>query len=234
MALVAGIDGCPAGWLRIERDGDSINVGVSIYPTALELFLDAARFAAIAIDIPIGLPEASPRSCDSLARAFIQPRGPSVFPAPVRAALETKDYKEACARSIAASGKSLSRQAFAILPKIREVDAFLRTAAPDFRTLIREVHPEVCFRTWKGLPIAESKKSGIGFNLRLQLVESYLPGQFEVVRNSVPRRAAGDDDILDAFAALWTAERIERGIAISFPAGPAPIDGVGLPMAILA
>lgn len=234
MTRIAGIDGCPAGWLRVERGGGGGSVSASVFATASALFNDLADFAVVTIDIPIGLPEAQPRSCDPLARAFIQPRGSSVFPAPVRATLDAETYEDACARSIAASGKSLSRQAFAILPKIREVDAFLRTASPDLRNRVREVHPEVCFRAWRGAPIGEPKKSGLGFTLRLDLVQSYFPGQFAKVRSQVPRRVAADDDILDAFAALWTAERIEEGLAISFPAGPTPLDSVGLPMRMLA
>jgi predicted RNase H-like nuclease len=50
-------------------------------------------------------------------------------------------------------------------------------------------------------------------------------------RGSAARSA---DDILDAFAALRTADRIVRGAAVSFPANPVPIDSAGLPMSMLA
>lgn len=152
----------------------------------------------------------------------------------MRDTLAAETYEHACARSIAVSGKSLSRQAFAILPKIREVDAFLRGALPDIRARVYEVHPEVCFRAWNGAPLDEAKKSGLGFTLRSGLVESCFPGEFARARAAIPRRAAADDDILDAFAALWTADRISRGIAVSFPAAPIPIDSAGLPMAMFA
>ncbi|MFL5635521.1 MAG: DUF429 domain-containing protein, partial [Gemmatimonadaceae bacterium] len=45
---------------------------------------------------------------------------------------------------------------------------------------------------------------------------------------------AADDDILDAFAALWTAERVARGAAITLPHADPPMDSVGLPMRMLA
>jgi predicted RNase H-like nuclease len=41
------------------------------------------------------------------------------------------------------------------------------------------------------------------------------------------------DDILDAFVALWTAERISCGVAISIPAAP-PLDAHGLRMGMMA
>src|SRR4051812_9326419 len=127
MAKLGGIDGCSAGWLRLRREDQSHEVTAAVFSTADDLFADAESFSVLTIDIPIGLPESGPRTCDVLARAFIQPRGSSVFPAPVRATLSAKAYSDACACSVASCGKSLSRQAFAILPKIREVDAFLRS-----------------------------------------------------------------------------------------------------------
>jgi hypothetical protein len=42
-----------------------------------------------------------------------------------------------------------------------------------------------------------------------------------------------DDDILDAFAALWTAERIAPGEAVTLPEVP-PRDRHGLPMEMVA
>jgi len=43
----------------------------------------------------------------------------------------------------------------------------------------------------------------------------------------------GDDDILDAFAALWSAERIPRGVSQSLPERP-PTDRFGLRMEIVS
>lgn len=90
------------------------------------------------------------------------------------------------------------------------------------------------FSSWSGAPLLDSKKSGFGFATRLRLVEARFPGQFDLVRRSVGRRAAADDDILDAFAALWTAERIFHGAARMFPEPPTPRDSMGLPMEMLA
>jgi predicted RNase H-like nuclease len=228
---IAGIDGCPAGWLRIVSTEGS--VAAELFSAASALFRDAVDFAVIAIDIPIGLPDAAPRSVDRAARQFSRPRGSSVFPAPVRATLDAADYADACTRSRSASGKALSKQAFAILPKIREVDEALQSDG-DLCRRVYEVHPEVCFRAWNGAPLMESKKSGTGFSTRFGLVESAFPGVFGRIRNEIRRRDAGDDDILDAFAALWTANRILQGTAISLPGPNPPRDSAGLPMRMLA
>lgn len=228
---IAGVDGCPAGWLRLERDES--DVSAAVFARASALFADADRFDAIAIDIPIGLPDASPRGVDSVARKLIQPRGSSVFPAPPRATLEATDYADACARSRTACGKALSRQAFAILPKIRDVDVELRTR-PELQARVFEVHPELSFRMWSGTPLLEPKKSGLGFTARLGLVNAAFPDAFARIRREIGRRTAADDDILDAFAALWTAERIARGTAETLPHADPPVDGAGLPMRMLA
>jgi predicted RNase H-like nuclease len=45
-------------------------------------------------------------------------------------------------------------------------------------------------------------------------------------------KGAAPDDVLDAFAALWSADRIARGEAINLPAIP-PRDSVGLRMEIV-
>jgi predicted RNase H-like nuclease len=74
-----------------------------------------------------------------------------------------------------------------------------------------------------------AKRTGEGRAERLELVnERFGPG-FGDVRPSIPHRLAADDDILDAFAALWTAERIFRGEAATVPAIP-PEDRFGLRM----
>lgn len=231
MTRIAGIDGCPAGWLRLERDESTVSA--TVFATASELFADADRFRVVAIDIPIGLPDAVPRAVDAVARKLIQPRGSSVFPAPTRSTLAATDYADACARSRCASGKALSRQAFAILPKIREVDTALRTQ-PELRGRVYEVHPEVCFRTWNGAPLTEPKRSGLGFTARLGLVNHAFPGAFDHIRRAINRRSAADDDILDAFAALWTAGRIAQGTAVTLPHSDPPVDSAGLPMQMLA
>jgi predicted RNase H-like nuclease len=208
-------------------------VTVDVFSSAAALFADAAEFAVLAIDIPIGLSASEPRAVDRAARQFIGPRRSSVFPAPVRAALNATEYADACDLSRNACGKALSKQAFAILPKIREVDHTLRSM-PWLQSRVYEVHPEVCFRLLNAAPLDAPKKSADGFALRLALVETVFPHAFTLVRREVSRRIATDDDVADALVALWTAHRISRGTAVTFPESDAPVDSLGLPMRMLA
>jgi predicted RNase H-like nuclease len=77
--------------------------------------------------MPIGLPERGPRACDLEARRLLGPgRASSVFPAPIRPVLVATSYDDACQIRLQVEGKKLSRQAWVIVPKIREVDDMLR------------------------------------------------------------------------------------------------------------
>jgi len=58
------------------------------------------------------------------------------------------------------------------------------------------------------------------------------PRAYETVRERYLHKEVASDDILDAFAALWTAERIINRDAQSLPEEP-PVDSAGLPMRIV-
>lgn len=217
MRPIVGIDGCPAGWVAIVAGPDPINAVVA--STIEELAAQIPRDAIVAIDIPIGLPDAGARACDLEARKLLgQPRGSSVFPAPVRSTLGAKSYAEACELHAAADGRRMSQQAFAILGKIREVDDFLRGNLARLME-IREVHPELCFWAWNDRkPIRFRKKSAAGRAEREQLIETVWPGVRQTLRARFAVNAVSNDDLNDAFAALWTACRIRSGKAHSIPA----------------
>lgn len=153
-----------------------------------------------------------------------------MFPAPFRSVLVAKDRKEADQISRSVDGTGVGAQAFNLYSRIREVDEILRSD-PCARRYIYEVHPELSFMAWnKGRPISESKKSRSGIRIRKKLVQSYFGKQaYSSVRKMHPRSAVADDDICDAFAALWTAERIHRGTAQVIPNLEA-IDPLGIRM----
>ncbi|MFI2366328.1 DUF429 domain-containing protein [Promicromonospora sp. NPDC019610] len=78
----------------------------------------------LGIVIPIGMPDgAGHRQADVLARLAVGPRWPSVFMTPPRAALTAPDYAAALEIARRVSGKGISRQAWALGPRILEVDA---------------------------------------------------------------------------------------------------------------
>ncbi len=127
MTTIGGADGCPGGWICVERDTVTGEIFAEVLPTTAALRDRARHLAVLTVDIPIGLSETGPRDCDVEARRLLTSlRGSSVFPAPVRPAIDASSYTEACERSEAACGKRLSKQAHAIMWRIREVDEMLR------------------------------------------------------------------------------------------------------------
>ncbi len=192
------------------------------------------RASVLAVDIPIGLPEAGPRACDREARRMLgRPRGSSIFPAPVRSVLACGTYREACARHRSADGRALSRQAFNILPKIREVDSAVRRD-PRLHERVFEVHPELSFAAWNGgRPMRHNKTTPQGRRERERLIATRWPGQRGALARALGRGGWSPDDLNDALAVLWTAERIARGVAIRVPQEPES-DAEGLGMAIRA
>jgi predicted RNase H-like nuclease len=185
---VAGVDGCRGGWV-VATDGD-----VFVAPTIDEVL--ALDVAVIAIDMPIGLPEAGQRACDVAARKLLGPRRSSVFATPVRATLAATSYAEALALHRGADGRGLSKQAYNLLPKIRELDA----NAADAR--LHESHPELAFARLLGHPAEHPKRSPAGRAERLGVL-----GLTAISR--LPAAAA--DDVLDALALVHTARHIAAG-----------------------
>jgi predicted RNase H-like nuclease len=230
--LAAGVDGCRGGWLCITRDGSGA-LASACFATAEALFAQQPRPDALAIDVPIGLLPRGARACDRAARALLAKRRSSVFPAPPRAVLGAATWAEACAIRERLERKRMSRQAWAIVAKIRDVDDALRRE-PARARWVREAHPEVCFARWSGAPMAHPKKKAAGRAERLALVtRRFGPEVFAAVRLRHPRGDVADDDLLDAFAALWTAERVLGGEAVALPPSP-PLDATGLRMEIVA
>lgn len=84
----------------------------------------------------------------------------------------------------------------------------------------------------RGVPILERKKSPAGKAARGALVAARFGDHaFDHVRSRYPRADVSDDDINDAFAALWTAERMANGEAVAIPE-QAQRDVAGLRMEI--
>ena len=231
--IVAGVDGCKAGWFAVLWNVDENTFTYRVAPDFWAVHTFAATAQVIAVDIPIGLLDhAVPggRACDTLARKQLGPiRASSVFSPPVRAALECAAYADALKANRDSSDHALglSRQCFGILPKIREVDRFM---TPELQQTVFEVHPELCFSEMNnGQPIPLGKSTSEGITARKDLLIQNGFGAFlsQALSSRIP--GAAQDDILDACAACWTARRIASGMATPIPASP-PLDSRGLRM----
>jgi predicted RNase H-like nuclease len=196
--------------ITIAVDPDDAAASLEIVP-AVATVVDRLRrgeLAAIGIDMPVGLPEAGGRASDAAARARLGPRRSSLFPTPPRAVLDAVDYADALARCRRANGSGLSRQAYNLLPKMREVAAI---AMPSLQPALSEVHPETSFAALAGSPCVYPKRTAHGVAERLDRLRPHLPA----IGALLATRPAGvpADDVLDAAAAAWTARRIARGTA---------------------
>ena len=221
---LAGVDGCPGGWVAAVERAHTVEI---VVVRSLRELLEREPFRVVALDMPIGLTDAGPRPADVRARAFLGPRrGTSVMPAPLRAAATASSHAEATALRRKVEGKGVSVQAYGIYPKVAEVDALLRSSVTAREALV-EGHPEVSFALLAGAPVLAKKRTPEGAALRRALLEGEfgpLPG------HAYPRRIVHPDDVLDAFALLWTARRIQEGEARTFGGEK---DAEGLPMRIV-
>ncbi|HXH82301.1 MAG TPA: DUF429 domain-containing protein [Candidatus Tectomicrobia bacterium] len=226
-----GVDGCATGWIAASRDARG-RVTCRRVATLEELLGDLRPPSVAAVDVPIGLPERGARACDELARRLLGVRRVSVFPPPIRPVLAATSYAEASSIRFAVDGKRMSIQAWAIVPRIAEMDRFL-DGDPVRRAIVHEAHPEVSFlHLGGGRPMAASKHTSAGRARRWALLRRWrraLPHPARTARTF----GCKVDDVLDALVLLWTAERIRRGRAIRIPATP-PLDARGLRMEIVA
>jgi predicted RNase H-like nuclease len=201
-ALFLGVDGCRAGWVACEWRRPP-----RLYATFRDIVRENPR-ATIAIDIPIGL-DAGDRECDKLARAQLGPRRSSVFPPPPRAALRATKRPA-----------TMGAQAWAIVPKIREVDGAM---TPALQKRVRESHPELVFAALAGAPMKHPKRTPTGARERLRALGW----------RAMPVVPVGGklDDVLDAYALSLEARRIALGVATRYPLRPKK-DARGLRMEI--
>jgi predicted RNase H-like nuclease len=229
--MLAGVDGCRGGWIAVIDEGGLLESRV--FADWSRLMVEFQRATLIGVDIPIGLPGRDSRRCDIEARRRLgPPRGSSVFPAPVRGVLtDGLSYREASDLHRRIDGRGLTRQTYALLPKIREVDGCLREDLARQGHVI-EIHPEVSFAVWNGGTAMAYRKSELaGRAQRERLIDKEWPGQRERLWESVRRQDCQRDDLNDAFAALWTVRRTAAHVAQTLSPVPA-FDEVGLRMEI--
>lgn len=227
---VLGVDACKAGWVGVTI-GVTIGDGTvkaylgSNIDTLVSLARRAGELAAVAIDIPIGLPDRGRRRADVLAKAAIGSLRSSVFMTPVRAALMADKHPEAVAVNRRLVGEGISIQAFGLKSKLLEVETW--ALGTDLRVI--EIHPEVSFATLAGRPLEVRKSTWAGIHVRRKLLAE---AGIELDKDfGIAGASAGVDDVLDAAVAAWTARRFARGEARPLP-DPPEVFSDGVPSAI--
>ena len=232
--IAAGIDGCRGGWVCAGWDGEDWYL--DCLPSLESIVPMLAPQATVCIDIPIGLSSDGFRACDRAARQLLGKRSSSVFPVPPRLALATLTYEEINLASKAHCGKGVSKQAFYLLPKIRETEALLRSPDTDDSEWL-ETHPELCFSSFNGaVPMKDNKKTDAGFRERKTLLARHISTRtidrlLQNLMALVPRAKCARDDMVDALVCGVVA-RLDAAERDCLPPGELEFDEVGLPMRI--
>lgn len=225
---VAGVDGCRSGWVVATwTDGSGAVLQLEVVGRFDEVVQRVVQgeVALVAVDMPIGLADSGPRQCDRAARQLLGPRRSSIFPTPIRAVLACETYPEALEISRKACGVGLSKQAWFLVPKLREVDAVMRRSRRTDTVL--EVSPELSFAALAGAPLMHPKRTVEGLRIRLELLRPYFPDLDDLLTRRYP--GAAPDDLLDACALAWSAHRLQQGNGCRVGE---EVDGTGLPMTV--
>jgi len=220
--MIAGVDGCKDKWIAVV-DLENGQTEIRKPCSFLELYEDRS-LDLIVIDIPIGLPGKGCRRADLEAKRFLKHRHVCVFPAPTRLILDCYSREEACERCIEVGDKRMNVFQWAIRPKVKDIDLVLRQHA-NVQERVREGHPEVTFALMNQNTPMLSKKKTAGLDDRIRLLRTHFPDLRTDVRHL--------EDLLDAYALLWTARRIQLGSERRFPEQP-DHDAFGLRMDISA
>jgi predicted RNase H-like nuclease len=159
-----GIDKARNGWVLAEAKSDG-DYSISYHSEIPEKAREGL------IDIPLGLPENSRRTCDTNAMKILKPhRHYSIFYCPVRQAVYADSYEQACDINEQKTGNRLSKQSWNICSAIKEADRFIR----NHDTALHECHPEISFKYLGTNQHYYSKKTGKGMAKRKLLVERIL------------------------------------------------------------
>ena len=210
-----GADGCMGGWivaalgstLRIERLS-SIGEILETYP----------GYSTFLIDMVIRLRDSAKQlRPDDIARKELKPRGSTLFPVPSKEAVYKDTYEEQKKANIKTLGKSLSRQASAIIPKIREIDEYL-SSHPEFKNRIDESHSELDFARLNGSILLTRKKDAAGIDERLKVIKHYIPGiRIPDLYAKAKELRCNADDIADAICLAVTAKLKSEGLCETIP-----------------
>jgi predicted RNase H-like nuclease len=243
---VTGVDACRRGWVAVTLEGagrpagqpDSteragsdaqlrgtapIRVGAVRVHETLAGVLDAGVEAAVVgIDMPLGLLEAGWREADRAVRGLLGPRRSSVFAIPPRAVWAQASYQAASRLCRELTGQGFSIQAWGLRAKLLEAGRYRGSC----RHPLYEVHPELAFSAMAGAPLAHSKHTAAGRDLRRELLS-----RAGIALPADSARLAPVTDVMDAAAVAWSAWRIAAGRAVVLPARPQH-DSQGRPIAI--
>jgi len=214
---LAGIDGCPKGWIMVKTIADDYTYDV--YEHFSDIIQYNPNLRRILVDMPIGLSTIDHRrNIDQHLRKNLGRRKSTVFNAPCRAAVYAQNPDQAKKENQAVEGKSLSIQSLSLCQKIREIDRYLNSGTDHVDVF--ESHPEFCFKHLStGCEVIDqSKHTPSGRLMRLEILRQYdekLPETFLAIMNSTKRKNVKPDDIIDALC-LCLVNKLGLDHSLSF------------------
>ncbi|GGN98549.1 DUF429 domain-containing protein [Haloarcula pellucida] len=233
--LHVGVHWSGESWLAVAFDADGYD-HTAVFEGIGDCWSRYEETASqILVDVPVGLVESGDpvRRCDALARSVLGPRRAAVFDPPVREATRKRRYSTANRVHERKSDAPLSEAAFEAREGIAMCDELLREV-PEAAAVVRESHPEVCFRAFAGEPLEYDRETAGGYAERMRTLAHYDRDAPPLVQNAAEATAGHDvtvADVLDAVVLAYTV-RPGEGKLRTLPADP-PTDTAGLPMALV-
>lgn len=227
-ALCIGADGCRGGWITAIYDHGDLRI--EKYNTIDGIVKRYPSFEEFLIDMVIGFPSGDAHiRPDMAARSLIPGRTSTIFPVPSRQAVYMNSESEQIEENKKALGKGLAKQSMALIPKMRELDSFFNTE-PQYKNVIKESHPEVCFARLNGSVVMTKKSQFGGMNERVHILKKYIPElDNDIILTKAKELKCNADDIVDAICLAVTANLNYQGKGETIPVEPM-IDDNGLIM----
>ena len=205
--MYLGIDGCKHGWICAQLNKDAISFKLIEHINEVKNLNSELIF----IDIPIGLGDQfNTRTIDfKLRKLLSKKRKSSVFTPPTREALDAPTYQLGNQINKSISGKGISIQAWNIGHKIKEVNQFLAVNNL-YQKKMSESHPELCFELLNNGPLQHSKKTLLGIEERIKIINSYIHIPLQEIKDFAKEcksDKAKMDDIIDAVVLSLSAMR---------------------------
>ena len=229
--LYIGVDGCRGGWIAAVLDHGDMRL--ERYDDLTSLIKTYPSFDAFLIDMAIGLRNSTKQlRPDDEARKELGPKASSVFPIPSRKAVYADGEDAQKEANKCTLGKSLAKQSIAIIPKIRELDTFLKDH-PEYKNRILESHPEVIFSRLNGAVVLSSKKEEPGPSHRIAILSEFLERKnLYGMYDKAKKLECKQDDLIDALCLAVTGALYAHGQYETIPTEP-ELDEKGLLMQLV-
>ncbi|HEX3022275.1 MAG TPA: DUF429 domain-containing protein, partial [Lachnospiraceae bacterium] len=157
-----------------------------------------------------------------------------IFPAPCRQAVYADSVSLAYEENERVLGKKFTPLTIGIIPKMREIDTFLQENS-QFKNMIKESHPEVCFAMLNGVTVLSRKNEIEGMQERVRILNRYLTRsnidtiELDKIAIAAKQYKCNVDDIIDAICLAVTAQMVLIGRSRVIPDNPMK-DDTGLIM----